>query len=227
MADLNLEKLASRIKDVFLKDSAKADEKFDINHFRFMTASAWSGLLQKDFEVAKQLSRQDTGFTYTSPSADILLTKEVDVTGNEIILGDNVKIMSFEFDKLDNGLRSIELIGKCHEDGVVMERIPAEDEWRLKYAGASKSIFFFRTNRCTIKLANKNCDAKKAKITFIPDITAEDKNAYIPTRKALQILNVVIQVMNGSTMEKAIDMTVNGNPNGNQYTETDLTNVKK
>jgi hypothetical protein len=198
-----------------------------------MAATAYAGLLQKEFEVAKLLTKQDVGFTFTTPAVDILQTAELKVSHEgkkmTIDLPEHVKIFSFEFDQLDNGLQRVELLGDCGKEDVSMERISYKDEWRIKFdIPGARTLYVFRPDRCTIKIVGSTCKPEKVKITYIPDITSEDDDAYIPSRKAMQILNVVIQVMNGADMQKAIDMTINGNPNTNQYTESDLSNdIKK
>lgn len=221
-----LKDIAAVTMDMYHRTYTKDDEFFDLQHFQFLVASAYSALVQQDYENAKAENRGIFGFSFVGLPPG--LTKEVTIpvskkNGCNYYEGElpcDIKVFNFTFDTLDSGIQlAMDADGMCNASFV---KIAAKDLWRISSMPVHGEIMHYRIGNKK-RFLNVKCNLENVTLQYLPDITSEDEDAEIPY-KMLAVANVALQIMTAPG-EKIIDKTNNSNENSVAQTELDKRTV--
>lgn len=209
MAD-SLAVTAQLCMDAFYQDFRPAEAFLQLKHFKMLVIAADAKLKKMEYEALVTLNiRQRRINAQVVLNADNYITVSVDIKDEKAMLPS--PIMSFNGAGQNLSIGNLELEGDCIN---VMPTTQDEKHQAKKFT----DIIFWLPICEGIEFLHlkKNCNAKKAKVTYIPVLN--DKSSIQEARK-WDIITMVTGFIKSTKDGVIVDMSNDGNPNVSSQTE--------
>ena len=196
--------------DLFYQDYKPAESYLQIKHFVFLCIAADAKLKQDDYDKQVNLNlRKRKPNAAVSLSYENYVTVTVPVKNNSVVLPTDIMMFS--------GADQSVSVSQVEPEGGCGDIIPLlhEEKWQAKDI---KGVVFWLMNCNGLEFLNlkENCDPKKMKVTYIPQLV--EKSKVQPSRK-MAILNMVNLYIKSAKEGVIINMSNDGNPNTTPQTE--------
>lgn len=210
--------VAEKAMDLYYQDYKAESDFIDETHFAFMVVAAYNKLISDEFTQSKLINKQMSGFSMVELSEDWTKTErlKVEEDDGERIVKLPGNVITFPFDALGSGVQGLKLIGgSCKE----VVRISHDDTWQIELIETTQTFFYVRRDRGVF--INLKCFPTDVKVTWVPEISADDMESFIPEAKVLPIITTVLEMMFAAKNGKVVDKTANDNQNAVMQSEID------
>jgi hypothetical protein len=206
--------IASLAEDLYYQDYAERDKFFDTDDFKYHCASAYSTMLDDEFQAWRKANKMETGFSNVELSAGWLVTqtfKETDAQydeGNQrwYILLEN-SIFTFKFDAFGNGLNGIRPYGNsCNLKKISNQEIRFHD-----IIPVTPDIYYFVEGKKRIDFLKKPTFPVTS--YYIPEVIGNDNNCVISDSMVKPVIMATLQLMFGAKQGNVVHEADDGNKN--------------
>lgn len=207
-----LSDIALRAMDMYNQDFPTEESYFGEDHFKYMIAASYSKMLNDEYDKARLLNRQGTGFTFVELSPEWIKRYPLEFTEDNgrmtAALPEGVTFFSFQFDSMFSGIQGV----YTNSGQVDFVKVSLNDLWQLRILPVSDKVFYFPEERKII-FPNLKEKLKGVFIGLIPNINENDDDFLIPESKELETINMTLQLMVAAKTGTVVQFLDNQNKN--------------
>lgn len=217
--------LAGRVMDLYYQDYAGNTEFFDLDDFIFNVGSAYSDLLQKEYDSERMIMRADREEGYVTFSHDWLQTQELQIVRKSeegAYYKLKQKPMSFPYDKWDIGIQNIFPVGSKFTRELIRDSV--DKTWQDELLPNTKNVFWrLLKDSILVKDSILQSAPPAIRVIYVPEVSIDLE---IPNSRNGMITSMVLALMRGMETNHLVKETNDQNKNKLPVTENDRNLIK-
>lgn len=210
---VTLKDAAQMAMDLFYQDYAPRDAFFSLPQFKFMFATTYSDMLDKEFQAMRVAGKQETGFANIEISSGWLIEEIITTVYNEdkqkVIAFTSQKVFAFRWDATGNALQGLRPVKGWDNE---YRKISLNELRFIHTLPTTGFTYYYLNNGREIEFVYGKPNTELI-VKYVPVVTYDNDNCLLADGIVMPVIKETLNIMFGAKKETIIQTADDGNKN--------------